>query len=53
MTDLPATMPGYLPRITQRRQYRAARIRAIGNGQVPQCAERAFRELLETLEAAK
>lgn len=41
--DLPPTMPGYVPRTTTRRKHRPARIRAIGNGQVPQCASAAFR----------
>lgn len=41
--DLPPTMPRYVPRTTMRRQHRVARISALGNGQVPQCAAAAFR----------
>lgn len=47
--DLPPTMPGYVPRTTMRRKHRPARIRAIGNGQVPQCAAAAFRMGLDLL----
>ena len=47
--DLPPAMPGYVPRTTMRRDSRAARIRALGNGQVPKCASSAFRIGLELL----
>lgn len=36
--DLPPHDPGYVPRVTPRRQYRAPRLRAIGNGQFPPTA---------------
>lgn len=48
--DLPPTMPGYVPRTTMRRKHRPARIRALGNGQVPQCASAAFRMGLALME---
>ena len=51
--DLPPTMPGYVPRTTTRRDSRAARIRALGNGQVPQCASDAFRMGLALMEGAR
>ena len=47
--DLPPTMPGYVPRVTMRRANRAARIRALGNGQVPQCASESFKRGLALL----
>ena len=51
--DDPATLPrdaaGYLPRITDRREHRVARIKALGNGQVPLCAAVALDEGLATL----
>lgn len=51
--DLPPTMPGYIPRTTMRRKHRPTRIRALGNGQVPQCASAAFRLGLELLGATE
>ena len=36
--DLPPSDPGYIPRVTTRRENRASRIKALGNGQVPLCA---------------
>ena len=47
--DLPPDSPLYLPRTTTRRQHRASRIKALGNGQVPLCAAVAFEEGLATL----
>lgn len=51
--DDPATLPrdaaGYLPRVTDRLEHRVARIKALGNGQVPLCAAVAFDEGLATL----
>lgn len=51
--DDPATLPrdaaDYLPRVTDRREHRVARIKALGNGQVPLCAAIAFDEGLATL----
>lgn len=49
--DLPPAMPGHVPRVTARRDSRAARIRALGNGQVPQCASAAFRIGLALLDS--
>lgn len=46
--DLPPTDPGYVPRTTSRREHRAARIKALGNGQVPLCAAVALETMLET-----
>lgn len=51
--DDPATLPRddprYIPRITDRREHRVARIKALGNGQVPLCAAITFDEGLATL----
>lgn len=47
--DLPPSDPGYIPRVTTRRENRASRIKALGNGQVPLCAAVALETMLETL----
>ena len=47
--DLPPSMPGYIPRVTSRRDYRCKRVFALGNGQVPQCAAIAFLGLFSSL----
>jgi len=47
--DLPPTDPGHIPRVTTRRENRASRIKALGNGQVPLCAAIALETMLETL----
>lgn len=51
--DDPATLPRddprYIPRVTDRKAHRVARIKALGNGQVPLCAAVAFDEGLATL----
>ena len=47
--DLPPSDPGHIPRTTTRRENRASRIKALGNGQVPLCAAVALETMLETL----
>jgi len=50
--DLAEDDPGYIPRVTSRRQYRAPRIKMEGNGQVPLCAAVALEEGLWSLDFA-
>jgi hypothetical protein len=40
--NLPVDHPDYTPRVISKLPHRAARIKCIGNGQVPQCAATAF-----------
>ena len=55
--DDPATLPesnaAYVPRVTDRRDNRAKRIMAIGNGQVPVCAAMAFADGIAAIDATK
>ena len=48
--DLPPSDPGYIPRVTTRRENRASRIKALGNGQVPLCAAVALETMLATFD---
>lgn len=48
--DLPPSDPGYIPRITTRRENRASRIKALGNGQVPLCAAVALETMLAVFD---
>jgi hypothetical protein len=47
--NLHADHPNYTPRVISKIPHRAARIKCIGNGQVPQCAATAFVILLDRL----
>ena len=49
--ELAPEAEGFIPRITDRRQYRAPRIRCLGNGQVPLAAATAFDEGMARLDA--
>jgi hypothetical protein len=49
--NLPVDHPDYTPRVISKLPHRAARIKCIGNGQVPQCAATAFVILAERLFA--
>lgn len=49
--NLPVDHPDYTPRVATNIPNRAARIKCIGNGQVPQCAATAFLVLVERLGA--
>lgn len=49
--NLPIDHPDYTPRVATNIPNRAARIKCIGNGQVPQCAATAFLVLAERLGA--
>lgn len=48
--DLPPDHPSYIPRTTTKRTNRAARIKALGNGQVPLCALFAFETMLAVFD---
>lgn len=42
--------PEGLPRVCKKQEYRALRLKGIGNAQVPQCAAAAFIQLMERIE---
>lgn len=42
--------PEDLPRVCKKQEYRALRLKGIGNAQVPQCAAAAFIQLMERIE---
>ena len=44
-----AKEPEGLPRVCEKQEYRALRLKGIGNAQVPQCAAAAFVQLLERI----
>ena len=49
--NLPPDHPDYVPRVATGIKHRAARIKCIGNGQVPHCAATAFVILADRLES--
>lgn len=49
--NLPPDHPNYVPRVATGIKHRAARIKCIGNGQVPHCAATAFVILADRLES--
>lgn len=51
--NLPIDHPDYTPRVATGIKHRAARIKCIGNGQVPQCAATAFVILADRLKVVE